>query len=70
MFDYCSLIQKNCSFDAKRGELTYCGLHKGYTLAENRVDYNRVCTKEKLKTRRELCTTEKRKTVKRNNGKN
>ena len=52
MFDYCSLIQKNCSFAAKRGELTYCGLHKGYTLAENRVDYIKVCPKDRLKKKR------------------
>ena len=30
MFDYCSLVQKKCPFAAKRGDLTYCGLHKGY----------------------------------------
>jgi|TARA_R110002167_G_scaffold358569_1_gene574687 hypothetical protein len=48
MFDYCSLVQKECPFAAKRGDLTYCGLHIG-TMAENRVDYIRACPKDKLK---------------------
>jgi hypothetical protein len=52
MFDYCSFIQKKCSFAAKRGDLTYCGLHKGYTLESNRVDYIRVCPKDKFKKKR------------------
>tara|TARA_R110002020_G_scaffold2863_2_gene13266 strand:- start:243 stop:404 length:162 start_codon:yes stop_codon:yes gene_type:complete len=52
MFDYCSLVQQKCSFAAKRGNLTYCGLHKAATLAENRVDYIKVCPKEKLKKKR------------------
>ena len=56
MFDYCSLVQQKCSFAAKRGNLTYCGLHKAATLAENRVDYIKICPKEKLKKkRRQLC---------------
>ena len=54
MFDYCSLVQKKCPFAAKRGDLTYCGLHKGYTLAENRVDYLGKCPKEKLKKKEEI----------------
>jgi len=47
MFDYCSFVQRKCPFAAKRGDLTYCGLHTG-SLAANRVDYIDHCPKEKL----------------------
>lgn len=51
MFDYCSLVQKRCSYASKVKDITYCGLHTG-NKEQNRVDYIKVCPKEKLKKRR------------------
>lgn len=54
MFDYCSLVQKKCSYASKVKDITYCGLHTG-NKEQNRVDYIKVCPKEKIKKRRQLC---------------
>ena len=48
MFDYCSLVQKKCSYASKYGNITYCGLHTGHK-EQNRVDYITVCPKEQIK---------------------
>ena len=48
MFEYCSLIQKKCSFAGKEKGITYCGLHTGLQI-QNRIEYIKSCPKKNLK---------------------
>jgi len=48
VFDFCSLMNKNCPFAGKVNKNTHCGLKYG-SLYENNVAYMKSCPLKKRK---------------------